>query len=76
MICNPQRGASVHGAGAGPGGGAEDHQEAGGAAHWHGLSVRTHAALVILTRQEVETSLILSMTNVTTCRLAVPGDHL
>ena len=74
MICNPQRGAGVHGAGAGPGGGAADHQEAGGAAHRHGLPVRTHAALLLLPRQGDFT--ILSMTNVNTCRLAVPGDDL
>ena len=46
-----QRGAGVHGAGAGPSRGGEDHQEAGGAAHRHGLPVRTHAPLILLPRQ-------------------------
>ena len=50
-ISNVQRGAGVHGAGAGPSRGAEDYQEAGWAAHRHGLPVRTHAPLLILPRQ-------------------------
>ena len=50
-IYTAQRGAGVHGAGAGSGRGGEDHQEAGGATHRHGLPVRTHAPLLILPRQ-------------------------
>ena len=76
MIYTAQRGAGVHGAGAGSGGGAEDHQEAGGAAHRHGLPVRTHAALIILPRQADFSYDMLYMTSDNTCRLAVPGDNL
>ena len=76
MIYIAQRGAGVHGSGAGPSRGGEDHQEAGGAAHRHGLPVRTHAPLLILPRQGDFSYDMLSMTSDNTCRLAVPGDDL